>query len=117
MEIANLTEGILQNLEPGTSERPNEVGFTEDETSNGQDWWCEALADKKLLPWLWDLDSELLREKQRAGNWDWESLVRSLSKPEIHEPSDTTLNLPVGLRNRRRIWRCLEEARVDNTSS
>ncbi|KAK8076298.1 hypothetical protein PG994_003570 [Apiospora phragmitis] len=116
MEMANLTEGILQDLQPEASERPKEIGTTEDEIAYGQDWWCESLAKQQRLPWLWDLDSELVREKQRNGNWDWELLVRKLSKPEIHEPSDTTLNLPVGLRNRRRIWRCLEEARVGDTN-
>ncbi|KAK8098835.1 uncharacterized protein PG998_012076 [Apiospora kogelbergensis] len=111
LDVANLTERILQNLQPSTPERRKGIDATENKTVYGQEWWCEALTNRKRLTWLWDLDSEVVREKQRNGNWDWELLVNKLSNPEIHEPTDTTLNLPVGLRNRRRIWRCLEEAR------
>ncbi|KAK7957248.1 uncharacterized protein PG986_006470 [Apiospora aurea] len=73
-----MTEAILQNIQPEAFERLKaEIGITEEETVGyGQDWWCEALANKKRLPWLWDLDSEVVREKQRnGGHWDWELLV------------------------------------------
>lgn len=96
--------------------RPKETDIIENGAAHEQEWWCEALTDKKRLPWLWDIDIALIQEKQRSGTWDWELLVQQLSEPAIHEPSDTTLTLPVGLRNRRRIWHCIEEARVDDTA-
>lgn len=59
-----------------------------------------------------------MREKQRAGDdhWNWERLVRALAQVAIHEPQDKTLELPLGLRNRRRIWRLLDEARPDDVA-
>jgi hypothetical protein len=81
-------------------------------TNESQDEWCDKLVGKKEFPWLWDLDEEQVREKKGAGTWDWELLVRKLSKVDIHDPHDTELNLPLGLRNRQRIWRGLEEARA-----
>jgi len=56
----------------------------------------------------------MVREKQADGRWDWELLVRKISQLAIHEPDDTTLKLPLALRNRRRVWRLLEEARLDD---
>ncbi|KAI1169461.1 hypothetical protein F4777DRAFT_573055 [Nemania sp. FL0916] len=126
MEISGLTESILGNLLRATSERPEGTETKTDDTSqqanqssefaHSQDWWCDALANKTLLPWLWDLNAELIREKQRDGSWDWELLVRKLSHVKLHESGDTTLSLPLGLRNRRRIWRCLEDGRVDDVA-
>lgn len=78
------------------------------------DWWCEAFASKEIFPWLWDVDTCLIEEKQRAGCWNWELLIRQLSQMKIHEPNDTSLKLPLALRNRRRIWRLLEEAKVND---
>lgn len=82
-----------------------------------QDWWLEALVNKEMFPWLWDLDVSVVRERQRAGRWNWELLARQLSQTKIHEPNDTSLRLPLPLRNRRRIWRLLEEARVDDIAA
>lgn len=84
------------------------------DTRGNQDRWCDILLEGKALPWLWDLDSRAVDKKRREGNWNWELLVRQLSKLTIYEPTGTTLNLPLGLRNRRRIWRNLEEARFDD---
>ncbi|KAI1367758.1 hypothetical protein F5Y08DRAFT_41351 [Xylaria arbuscula] len=57
--------------------------------------------------------TEFVRKKQQGRSWDWETLVRKLSQVNCHESSNTTLSLPLGLKNCRRIWRCLEEARVE----
>ena len=58
----------------------------------------------------------MILEKQRAGNWNWELLVRKLSIKTIHEPDDKSIDLPLQLRNRRRIWRLLEEARIHDVA-
>ena len=105
MEIPDLTESILQNLEPAASG-----------VSEHQDWYYEALVNQQIFPWLWDLDISMLCEKKRAGHWDWELLVRQLSRKTIHEPDDVSIKLPLQLRNRRRIWRLLEEARVGDVA-
>ena len=34
--------------------------------------------------------------------------------PSIHEPDDASLNLPLEPKSRRRIWRLLEETRVND---
>lgn len=83
---------------------------------HSQEAWCDALLSSDAFPWLWDLAADTVREKQRAGTWDWERLVRALAQVTIHEPRDETLRLPLGLRNRRRIWRLLEEARLDDVA-
>ena len=69
-----------------------------------------------MFPWLWDLDINAVREKQHAGHWNWELLVRQLSLKKIHEPDDRSIKLPLQLRNRRRIWRLFEEARVHDVA-
>lgn len=58
----------------------------------------------------------MIRERQKTGNWNWELLARQLSQIVIHDPYDKTLDLPLGLRNRRRIWRILEEGRIDDVA-
>ncbi|XXG93756.1 hypothetical protein Hte_000005 [Hypoxylon texense] len=127
LDIPDLTESILQNLRAESSEmskgKSDEMHGNlqgSDQISNAvrnQDWWYGALVNKKLFPWLWDLDMEAVHEKYRCGSWDWELIVRQLSQLEIHEPGDGTLSLPVGLRNRRRIWRLLEDARLDDIAN
>lgn len=113
MEISGLTESILQNLEPAASD--NSGGVTRQFASH-QDWCCEALVNQQMFPWLWDIDTNAVRKKQNAGRWNWELLVRQLSLKKIHEPHDTSIKLPLQLRNRRRIWRLLEEARVHDVA-
>ncbi|KAI0965056.1 hypothetical protein F4678DRAFT_454043 [Xylaria arbuscula] len=126
LNIAGLTESILGNLESATAERSkyttpvtnSDSQHTREFSSkaNSQDEWCSALANNQVFAWLWDLDAELIRKKQQDASWDWELLVRKLSDFKIHESHNTTLNLHLGLRNRRRIWRCLEDARVDDVA-
>lgn len=83
-----------------------------------------------MFPWLWDLDSEIINEysyRNRADQtekkeksspsfsaenfWDWELLVRQLAQANAFEPGKPMERAPLGLRNRRRIWRLLEDAR------
>ena len=113
MEILGLTESILQNLEPTTSIDSN--GVIHNHVSH-QDWYCEAFINKQMFLWLWDLDINAVREKQHAGRWNWELLVRQLSLKKIHEPDNRSIKLPLQLRNRRRIWRLFEEARVHDVA-
>jgi hypothetical protein len=68
------------------------------------------------LPWLWDLDGEAIHKKQAQGLWDWEQLASQLQQPGIFSPDDRSIQLPSGLRNRRRIWRLLELARVGDVA-
>lgn len=58
----------------------------------------------------------MVREKQHAGHWNWELLVRQLARKKIHEPHDRSIKLPLQLRNRRRIWQLLEEGRVHDVA-
>jgi hypothetical protein len=128
MEIPSLTEAILDNLELLPAEKFEGAIRNEshEDRHNIQDlelmcdytlspdWWCEALVSRTSFPWLWDLGFSMTRQKQQSGRWNWELLVRQLSRTEIHEPDDTTLKLPLQLRNRWRIWRLFNEARVDD---
>ena len=46
-------------------------------------------------------------------SWDYERLVRQLAQTEIHEWDGVISGIPVGLRNRRRIWRLIEDIFVE----
>lgn len=100
--------------------------------------WKELLFHQQLLPWLWDLgqpetadypfhasvhgsltDENADTSVQQSDNenlWDWELLVRQLAQLDSFEPGGVMESLPYALRNRRRIWRLLEEARRDDTN-
>ena len=75
--------------------------------------WLQALLQPALLPWLWDLDYEMLRMKERSKakgrEWNWELFVRQLAQPGIFEAGAVVKDLPLGLRNRRRIWRLVDD--------
>ena len=62
-----------------------------------------------LIPWLWDLEAQAVMKKeselQGDDEWNWELLARQLAQVNIHEPRKVLKDLPMGLRNRRRIWR------------
>ncbi|KAL9074024.1 MAG: hypothetical protein Q9157_004550 [Trypethelium eluteriae] len=109
IEIPSLTSSILQNLQQ--ADIVDSVGVPR-HLRTSQDWYCEALVNKQIFPWLCDMDLDAVRKKQRAGRWDWELLVRQLSQREIQDLGGTALQLSLQPRNRRRIWRLLEEARV-----
>jgi hypothetical protein len=85
-----------------------------------QSYWKEILVSGRLLPFLWDLDLDLIKakESQQPGQreWDWERLVRQLSQSGFLDYSAKAAQachhlhpVPFGLRNRRRIFRILEE--------
>lgn len=72
-------------------------------------YWRQALQTGTLLPWLSDLDPKIVAKKEAslpAGEeWNWELLVRQLAQSDLYEPRKVLEDLPLGLRNRRRIWR------------
>ncbi|KAF0323834.1 hypothetical protein GQ607_008806 [Colletotrichum asianum] len=95
-----------------------------------------------LLPWLWDIDPTLIDAKDAEScpggsdfEWDWELLVRQLSRgvdyglrldrPKrgellVHQMATTgyhsdLFHVPPGLHNRRRIWQLVEEMFVGDT--
>ena len=74
--------------------------------------WREALT-QGYLPWLRDLDVRgiTLREaaKPQGQQWNWELLVRQLAQANLHEPRAVLYDLPMGFRNRRRIWRLVDD--------
>jgi hypothetical protein len=90
-----------------------------------QSYWKEILISGRFLPFLWDLDLDLLGAKvsQLPGKleWNWERLVRQLSQSgfldyaaKASQDSHYVQGVPFGLRNRRRIWRILEEMQVND---
>ena len=94
--------------------------------------WRRLLLKDGIFPWLWDIDhrvtadhgfdvrdedltvSEYMDVHWADNGWDWELLVRELAQSNVFEPGSTMQYAPSGLRNRRRIWRVLEEMRVDD---
>jgi hypothetical protein len=60
--------------------------------------------------------SEHLAAYDADDAWDWERLVRELAQTESFELGNLMDNDPLGLRNRRRIWRLIEEARKEDTT-
>lgn len=87
-----------------------------------QAFWKQAFLQ---IPFLWDLDLEKVHKKsteaESAGfEWDWERLTRKLmapvsrvednpNHPKTWNYSQLGLDVPRGLKNRRRIWQILEE--------
>jgi hypothetical protein len=81
--------------------------------------WRELLFSRKILPWLWDLDSSVLESRRSdsassytEGEWDWELLVRQLAQVDVFNDENIIANVQLRLRNRRRIWRLVDEARM-----
>ena len=80
-----------------------------------QIYWRLIFVDGRLLPFLWDL--KLCQALQSEGDdisWNYELLVRQLAQVEYFESGK---NVPPGLRNRRRIWRLVEEMYVGDVRS
>lgn len=77
--------------------------------------WRDALASGKLFPWLWDLDVEVCQQDSEQA-WNWELLARKLSATDLYNPEDTALQIPLALRNRRRIWHVIEVARINDVA-
>ena len=74
--------------------------------------WRQALS-AGYLPWLWDLEAAAVSDKEASKphdqEWNWELLVRQLAQVNLHEPKAVLVDVPMGLRNRRRIWRIVED--------
>ena len=82
--------------------------------------WCEALTSG-YFPWLWDLEPAIIAHKEASKpleqEWNWELLVRQLAQADLHEPKAVLEDLPIGLRNRRRIWRIVEDMLSEEVQS
>lgn len=84
--------------------------------------WREMLFSEKVLPWLWDLDSTVLKSKppgkEKAydanGLWGWELLARQLAQVDIFEEGKSMANIQLGLNNRRRILELVDVARIND---
>jgi hypothetical protein len=87
-------------------------------------WWREVLINKKLRPWLWDLDEEMIRSKAckpprnwfgapgTRTEWDWESLVRKLTQTDLYKNigvHTAGAGTVLALKNRRRIFLILDD--------
>ncbi|KAI0836853.1 hypothetical protein F5Y06DRAFT_272434 [Hypoxylon sp. FL0890] len=83
--------------------------------------WREVLLAGRCLPFLRDFDVSVV--KSFCSQWDrdrrdcepnWELLVRKLSQEAwgIFDAEKSCLKVPNGLRNRRRIWKLVEEMYV-----
>ncbi|KAI8627457.1 hypothetical protein F5Y19DRAFT_441359 [Xylariaceae sp. FL1651] len=83
--------------------------------------WRDILFQGKCFPFLWDADYEAVEafclDSERIGqleNLNWELFVRKLSNEiwDIDNRHATTLKIPKGLRNRRRIWQLVADMYV-----
>jgi hypothetical protein len=87
--------------------------------------WRRFLFSGTLLPWLWDLNPSILTSQQSNNNppfnadgaWDWELLVRQLAQVEVFEDGNIMADVQLGLRNRRRIWRLVDDARMGDSAA
>ncbi|KAI1063251.1 hypothetical protein LB507_005570 [Fusarium sp. FIESC RH6] len=92
-----------------------------------QSQWAEVFF---RIPFLWDLDMEIIYEKTGSSKedlekWNWEKLIRQIMCPvppmadaededDAWDHSKVGLeDIPGGFTNRRRIWQALEEMRPE----
>jgi len=89
-----------------------------------QHFWLRGMVSGTLIPHLWDLDQKECSKTNRENlskravegsvndsQWDWEGLIKLLtSTNSIMEARDIYGTLPIGFRNRCRIWKIIEEA-------
>ena len=113
---------IMKHLHPFT-DPPNQCTYLV-----SPDYWLDAMKRHDVLPWLWDLVTAALDEKENqkpAGKmWDWESFVRRLAQGDVYGPGPGT-EAPVWgqeglhprLRNRRRIWKLALDMLDENGES
>ncbi|KAF4959101.1 hypothetical protein FGADI_1979 [Fusarium gaditjirri] len=89
-----------------------------------QSMWMQVFF---LVPFLWDLDTQLVLDRTASGDsdsqqWDWEKITRQVMSPAEVSPSGALeddegiwsfdkvgLSVPGGFANRRRIWQIVEE--------
>lgn len=87
-------------------------------------WWKQELIQGKLLPWLWDLDRNMIEKRERSLpknwfggpgtwiEWDWEGLIRKLSQTKfyrhlvIHRVGE---GVELALKNRRRVFLIMDD--------
>ncbi|KAK6332976.1 hypothetical protein TWF718_010803 [Orbilia javanica] len=69
-------------------------------------FWRTKLLRGEAVPWLWDLDIRQVEVFDVAH--DWSGLIRELKRPDLYNDN----RLPIGLRNRIRIFRIIEEIRL-----
>ena len=130
VDIPNLTKLILPHLQEVPPEyrntrldpvsqlpRPQSLAL-ECDYRKSPSIWREALMNG-YLPWLWDIDSistaymdackQIKGRRPIEGMWNWEMLVRQLAQRDLGEPNAVLGDLPMGFRNRVRIWRLIED--------
>ncbi|RGP63790.1 hypothetical protein FSPOR_8397 [Fusarium sporotrichioides] len=152
VDIPNLTTELMSNLEKvDPSSNPPLQGLLESSPNEIKSQICSIMQGGELsldcnylmpqsmwaqvffqIPFLWDLDTQVVYEKTGSSKddlekWNWEKLTRQvmrrveLSPDEVMtiDEEDTWsysnfgLNVPGGLVNRRRIWQILEEMHPD----
>lgn len=86
--------------------------------------WRDVLLTGKCLPFLPEIDASVVQgfctlweeeeEEGRGRELNWEFLVRRLSQEDwsIWDAESSSLKVPNGLRNRRRVWQLVEEMYV-----
>ena len=106
LQVPTLTTAILSCLRPSTEEQRSYQSLIE-------------------IPWLWDIDISAVVDKQREGGklksghggWDWQMLCKDLASKALWESDGLGDLLPIGLRNRRRIWRLVEDLLMESTGN
>lgn len=98
-------------MEPSELPQPTNLSL-ECTAQSSPDVWRESLV-RDHFPWLWDIEPDAVARKEASKppgqEWNWELLVRQLAQVTLHEPRAVLGDLPIGLRNRRRIWRLVED--------
>ncbi|KAI8964560.1 hypothetical protein F5Y11DRAFT_345266 [Daldinia sp. FL1419] len=92
-------------------------------------WWKDALFNRAIVPWLFDLDEKALvtwEEEYRAkhpdetfninDDFDWEQLCRQLGQLDVLDPRNI-LHGSKYIENRLRIWSLLDNARLGHVIS
>jgi len=76
-----------------------------------QQFWFQHLLSGSLIPYLWDLESKALHAKNQNAKWDWKALAKLLARKDtIMMGKEGMADVPIGLRNRCRIWKIIEGA-------
>ena len=149
VNIPDLTTRLISNLEKAPESSSGQLQRSMEDTPNEindhiysfvqgplplectyimpQSQWAEIFF---RIPFLWDLDMEIIREKTGSSKedfekWNWEKLTRQIMTPvpsmvdaldeeDAWDHSEVGLqDIPGGFTNRRRIWQVLEEMHPD----
>ncbi|KAF3225406.1 hypothetical protein TWF106_002545 [Orbilia oligospora] len=70
-------------------------------------FWRDRLLNGEAVPWLWDIDARQVKNFSLAN--DWGALVQALRMPGRYNDD----RLPIGLRNRIRIFTIIAEIRLE----